>query len=80
MCGRFKGMIKPNMGMGFSDSRKISARKSFAFVMYLRARRGVADYTMPDRLRDYELRTKVRMRKDHLRTLDHTPPPATLSE
>jgi hypothetical protein len=36
---RFKGMIRPNMAMGFEDSHRIAARKSEFMVHYLRARR-----------------------------------------
>ena len=46
MRRRFIGMICPNMGLSFDDSRKIADRKSVAMVGYLRARRALSDPTM----------------------------------
>ncbi len=37
---RFKGMIRPNMALGFNDSRRVMERKGGWMVEYLRARRG----------------------------------------
>lgn len=35
---RFKGMIRPNMALGYSDSRKIADRKTVHMALYLRER------------------------------------------
>ena len=43
---RFRGMIRPDLGVGFDDSRRIASRKSEAMVGYLRTRRAMADPTM----------------------------------
>ena len=66
MFRRFKGMIRPQMGVGFDDSTKIASRKSVAMVGYLRARRAIADPTMSAFL-CLHLDAKRRSRKAHLR-------------
>ena len=43
---RFKGMIRPNMAVGFDDSRQVADRKSVWMVGYLRARRANATIGM----------------------------------
>jgi len=64
-----RGMIRPNMGMGFEDSAEIMRRKSADMVFYLRARRTIVDYMEPSRIRQYALDQKRRARQEHLRAL-----------
>ena len=64
---RFKGMIRPNMALGFEDSRRVAKRKSVAMVGYLRARRSVHDPLAPDWQRRFDLHALKECRKAHLR-------------
>lgn len=64
---RFKGMIRPNMALGFEDSRRVAKRKSVAMVGYLRARRSVHDPLAPDWQRRFDLDALKACRKAHLR-------------
>lgn len=64
---RFKGMIRPNMALGFGDSQRVAARKSAAMVGYLRARRSVHDPLAPDWQRRFDLTALTAFRKAHLR-------------
>jgi hypothetical protein len=66
MFGRFKGMIRPNMGLSFNDSRKIADKKSVAMVGYLRARRALTDPTMGPWIQ-LHLSAKKYSRQAHLR-------------
>jgi hypothetical protein len=65
---RSVGMIRPNMGVGFFDSRKIAKRKSEHLVLYLRARRTATDPAMPDYARRRAMQQKEYHRHVHLFT------------
>jgi hypothetical protein len=64
---RFKGMICPNMGLSFEDSRRVADRKSEAMVGYLRARRSVHDPMTPEWARKIDLEALQASRRAHLR-------------
>jgi hypothetical protein len=63
---KFRGLIKPNMGLGFSDSRHIADRKSLEMVVYLRTRR---DLKMADSFAAQTVyaKRKAHCRREHLR-------------
>lgn len=64
-----RGMIRPNMGMGFEDSVEIMRRKSADMVFYLRARRTIIEYAEPSHIRRNALKQKRMARQEHLRAL-----------
>ena len=72
---RYRGMIKPNMGLALADSQKIAKRKSVAMVGYLRARRSVHDPLSPAWMKRIDLRALRDCRAAHLRLAKKKPPP-----
>ncbi len=61
-----RGMIRPNVGMGFADSAEIMRRKSAHMVFYLRSRRTLVDYTEYGHVHQAALANKRWARKEHL--------------
>lgn len=70
---RFKGMIRPDMALGFEGSRRIADRKSAPLVGYLRTRRSVHDPLTPEWARRIDREAMQAYRAAHFRLRTKTP-------
>jgi hypothetical protein len=63
--GRFSGMICPWMAGSYDDARRVYTRNGIWMVEYLRARREVVDFTLPEYRRNSARRFLMFYRKNH---------------